>query len=68
MDRRDRGGSIIGGGGIFIYSCSQSVKTIDFKKNYDAQDEYINIAPPPNYRPSAVPGPYNFICILITKL
>ena len=25
------GRSIIGGGHIFIYSCSQTVKTIDFK-------------------------------------
>ena len=32
---RGRERSIIGGGGdIFIYSCSQTVKTIDFKRNY----------------------------------
>jgi hypothetical protein len=32
---RDAGKSIIGGGGgqIFIYSCSQTVKTIAFKGN-----------------------------------
>ena len=25
--------SIIGGGGIFVYSCSHAVKIIDFKRN-----------------------------------
>ena len=30
-DDRGAGRSIIGGGAIFIYSCSQTVKTIDFK-------------------------------------
>ena len=42
------------GGGIFIYSCSQTVKTIDFKiyvtisKEINcAEHEYMNIAPPP---------------------
>jgi hypothetical protein len=39
--------SIIGRGGtIFIYSCSQTLKTIDFKRNY-AEHEYMNIAPTP---------------------
>ena len=40
---RGAGRSIIGGGAIFIYSCS-------------AQHEYMNIAPPPNYRSSAAPA------------
>ena len=53
----------MGGGGIFIYSCSQTVKTIDFKiyvtisKEINcAEHEYMNIAPPPNYRSSGAPG------------
>ena len=52
-----------GGGGIFIYSCSQTVKTIDFKiyvtisKEINcAEHEYMNIASPPNYRSSGAPG------------
>ena len=42
------------GGGIFIYSCSHTVKTIDFKiyitisKEINCDEhEYMNIAPPP---------------------
>ena len=31
LSDRGAGRSIIGGGGIFIYSCSQTVKTIDFE-------------------------------------
>ena len=58
------GRSIIGGGGAtFIYSCSQTVKTIEFKIQITiskeincAEHEYINIAPPPpNYRSSGTP-------------
>ena len=43
-----RGGrrSIIRGGGLmFIYSCSQTVKTIPKEIN-DAEHEYMNISPP----------------------
>ena len=52
------------GGGTFIYSCSQTVKTIDFKIEITiskeincAEHEYMNIAPPPpNYRSSGAPS------------
>jgi hypothetical protein len=41
------GRSIIGGGGlIFIYSCSQTVKTINFKKVNNAEHEYMNMSSP----------------------
>ena len=48
---RTKGGgrSIIRGKGyIFIYSCSQTVKTIEFERN-DAQHEYMNMCPPPSF-------------------
>ena len=40
--------SIIGGGGlIFIYSCSHTLKTIDSIKEFNcAEHEYMNISPP----------------------
>ena len=44
--------SIIGGGGIFIYSCSQTLKTIHqsiLKEINNAEHEYMNTAPPQNY-------------------
>ena len=41
---------IIGGGHIFIYSNSQTIKTIDLKKINCAEHEYINMCPPPTQR------------------
>jgi hypothetical protein len=39
--------SIIGGGQIFIYLCSQTIKTIVSKEINNAEHEYMNICPPP---------------------
>jgi hypothetical protein len=38
--------SIIGGGQIFIYLCSQTIKTIVSKEINNAEHEYMNICPP----------------------
>ena len=38
---------IIGGGGIFIYSCYQTVKTINFKRNQYRRTRIYEYAPPP---------------------
>ena len=45
-----------GGGGIFIYSCSQTLKKSISKEVNNAEHEYMNIAPPPppNYQSSYV--------------
>ena len=43
--------SIIGGGHILMYSCSQTIKTIDCKRNCIfscAEHEYMNMCPPIN--------------------
>jgi hypothetical protein len=41
------------GGGIFIYSCSHTVKTIAFKINQSGRIRVYEYAPPPpNYRSS----------------
>ena len=55
--RRLVASSIIGGGGIFIYSCSQTIKTNRFQKKLITQNTNIWIwaaapppPPPPNYR------------------
>jgi hypothetical protein len=46
-----------GGGGIFIYSCSHTVKTIDFKRNPSGRTRiYEYTPPPPYYRSSYGPG------------
>ena len=36
-----------GGGGIFIYSCLHTVKTIDFKRNPSGRTRIYEYTPPP---------------------
>ena len=42
-------------GGIFIYSCLQTLKRLTSKKNYVAEREYMSICPL-TYRPYAAPS------------
>ena len=43
-----------GGGEEGTYSCSQTVKTIDFEKIDDAEHEYVNMFPPSIIDPQAI--------------
>ena len=44
------------GGQIFIYSCLQTVKTIDFKRNQLGITQIYEYARPPHYRSAGVSG------------